>query len=994
MAGKGWTGTTYSPVGDVQATHQYDVTVEFQIAFDWGGWNSEGAYYEIWCDGQMQSGWTTFSVSSGGGSWVWTTIGTKTFRITMDQSGAAKNVNVGANINTGVNPSRIDTGTVFGCTLPAVTWQWTVNYNADQSGAAKNVNVGANINTGVNPSRIDTGTVFGCTLPAVTWQWTVNYNANGGSGAPYSQIKNYGSTLKLSSSKPTRTGYIFQGWATSSGGGVAYSPGASYTANSGVTLYAVWKKITYSVKYDANGGTGAPAAQTKSYGDTLKLSTTKPTRNLYNFLGWGTSAASTTVAYAPGANYTKNEAVTLYAIWELAWVAPRITDIVLERCDSSGVSSETGTYYKISLAWATDRANPTVKVECKESTIRITDIVLERCDSSGVSSETGTYYKISLAWATDRANPTVKVECKESTITTWTADYNAAKTGTNGTHSGTYGSGGLDVEKTYDIRITVTDSVGSTVITRQIDYNAAKTGTNGTHSGTYGSGGLDVEKTYDIRITVTDSVGSTVITRQIAPMSFTIDFKAGGKGVAFGKPASVDNVIDSSWNFRAPNFQYLIDGRARNPITMVDFKAGGKGVAFGKPASVDNVIDSSWNFRAPNFQYLIDGRARNPITMVAGNQNGDGIQMGTGGFFIAGSGESASNYATAVGWGGDIEKTAITADNDIRLATNCQTIGNRNEFIFNSNGSTDFAPSIKNKAAIADRTDLNNMKTPGTYACLDAIAVTLKNCPIGIGFTMIVEHTYGSTSYISQTIIETYTASIYQRRYTASTNAWSTWKRLLNDSDIIVGSTHTTDSWGQDWRWRYIKFIYQRRYTASTNAWSTWKRLLNDSDIIVGSTHTTDSWGQDWRWRYIKFPSIKHCILTGCGAVTTAMTKQDSDIIVGSTHTTDSWGQDWRWRYIKFPSIKHCILTGCGAVTTAMTKQHGYGYYSNGEQCVYPFPMKDWLIQTMSADWQGGLISVRTLGETSTGTGFYCWNTLDQGALGHYIIIYVIGEYA
>lgn len=712
MAGKGWTGTTYSPVGDVQATHQYDVTVEFQIAFDWGGWNSEGAYYEIWCDGQMQSGWTTFSVSSGGGSWVWTTIGTKTFRITMDQSGAAKNVNVGANINTGVNPSRIDTGTVFGCTLPAVTWQWTVNYNA-----------------------------------------------NGGSGAPYSQIKNYGSTLKLSSSKPTRTGYIFQGWATSSGGGVAYSPGASYTANSGVTLYAVWKKITYSVKYDANGGTGAPAAQTKSYGDTLKLSTTKPTRNLYNFLGWGTSAASTTVAYAPGANYTKNEAVTLYAIWELAWVAPRITDIVLERCDSSGVSSETGTYYKISLAWATDRANPTVKVECKEST-----------------------------------------------ITTWTADYNAAKTGTNGTHSGTYGSGGLDVEKTYDIRITVTDSVGS-----------------------------------------------TVITRQIAPMSFTIDFKAGGKGVAFGKPASVDNVIDSSWNFRAPNFQYLIDGRARNPITM-----------------------------------------------VAGNQNGDGIQMGTGGFFIAGSGESASNYATAVGWGGDIEKTAITADNDIRLATNCQTIGNRNEFIFNSNGSTDFAPSIKNKAAIADRTDLNNMKTPGTYACLDAIAVTLKNCPIGIGFTMIVEHTYGSTSYISQTIIETYTASIYQRRYTASTNAWSTWKRLLNDSDIIVGSTHTTDS----------------------------------------------------------------------------------------------WGQDWRWRYIKFPSIKHCILTGCGAVTTAMTKQYGYGYYSNGEQCVYPFPMKDWLIQTMSADLQGGLISVRTLGETSTGTGFYCWNTLDQGALGHYIIIYVIGEYA
>lgn len=47
-------------------------------------------------------------------------------------------------------------------------------------------------------------------------KYTITYNANGGSGAPGSQTKWHGTTLKLSSTKPTRTGYTFQGWGTSS----------------------------------------------------------------------------------------------------------------------------------------------------------------------------------------------------------------------------------------------------------------------------------------------------------------------------------------------------------------------------------------------------------------------------------------------------------------------------------------------------------------------------------------------------------------------------------------------------------------------------------------------------------------------------------------------------------------------------------------------------------------------------------------------------------
>ena len=156
------------------------------------------------------------------------------------------------------------------------------------------------------------------TLYAV-WQiitYTVSYNANGGSGAPSAQTKTYGVDLTLSSTKPSRTGYTFLGWSTSSTATSAtYASGGKYTANADATLYAVWQKITYTVSYNANGGSGAPSAQTKTYGVDLTLSSTIPTRSGYDFLGWATSASATSAAYSAGGKYTANAAVTLYAVW-------------------------------------------------------------------------------------------------------------------------------------------------------------------------------------------------------------------------------------------------------------------------------------------------------------------------------------------------------------------------------------------------------------------------------------------------------------------------------------------------------------------------------------------------------------------------------------------------------------------------------------------------------------------------------------------------------
>ena len=73
--------------------------------------------------------------------------------------------------------------------------------------------------------------------------------------------------------------------------------------------------VKYQVKYDANGGTGAPSAQTKTYKTALTLSTTKPTYTGHTFKEWNTKSDGSETGYASGGSYTKDSSATLYAIW-------------------------------------------------------------------------------------------------------------------------------------------------------------------------------------------------------------------------------------------------------------------------------------------------------------------------------------------------------------------------------------------------------------------------------------------------------------------------------------------------------------------------------------------------------------------------------------------------------------------------------------------------------------------------------------------------------
>lgn len=82
------------------------------------------------------------------------------------------------------------------------------------------------------------------------------------------------------------------------------------------TVWLCFESKTYTVSFNANGGTGAPASQTKIHGVPLTLSSTVPTREDYDFLGWATSSTATAAAYQPGGQYTQNASKTLYAVWQ------------------------------------------------------------------------------------------------------------------------------------------------------------------------------------------------------------------------------------------------------------------------------------------------------------------------------------------------------------------------------------------------------------------------------------------------------------------------------------------------------------------------------------------------------------------------------------------------------------------------------------------------------------------------------------------------------
>lgn len=298
------------------------------------------------------------------------------------------------------------------------------------------------------------------TIPAQA-SYSVQYDANGGSGTPSAQTKWEDEPLTLATSSPSRTGYAFWHWNTSTdNGGTSYDPGGTYTANAAATLHAIWNPL---ITYSANGsGVGnMPVNQTKTYGVATSLGSNVPTRTGYQFDGWYTNASGTGTKYEPGQSIAagSNSSLALYAKWLKVPDPPRISSMSVIRCDSSGTADDEGTYGRVAVEWSVDTTSDTVP----DNTGTVTGTI--RAD--GGSSE------------------------------------------------------------------------------RAITFSSGSSGTSGTAVAIVDN--CDIDTQYLVTVTVTDEVASTTRTDILTRARFVLDFRRGGNAMGIGSAAPQDG-LEVGWD--------------------------------------------------------------------------------------------------------------------------------------------------------------------------------------------------------------------------------------------------------------------------------------------------------------------------------------------------------------------------------------------------------------------------------------------------------------
>lgn len=167
-------------------------------------------------------------------------------------------------------------------------------------------------------------------------QWSANeahirYNPNppagkttGGQGTA-NWTGHTGDTPTIGQNGWTVDGYTFTGWNTQAGGkGQAYAPGARWTANGTLTLYAQWTAGEASLSYDGNGATGGKTdPQTGKTDEKINVRDNGFTRDGYTFVTWNTQADCKGNAVKPNSEWTLRGSSTLYACW--AGVAQTLT---------------------------------------------------------------------------------------------------------------------------------------------------------------------------------------------------------------------------------------------------------------------------------------------------------------------------------------------------------------------------------------------------------------------------------------------------------------------------------------------------------------------------------------------------------------------------------------------------------------------------------------------------------------------------------------------
>lgn len=179
-----------------------------------------------------------------------------------------------------------------------------------------------------------TGTPNGTVNLYAQWkpnEYLVIFNSNGGNGTMEPQTLKYDDVQELLENKFTKDGYTFTGWNLAQDGtDTSYANKEqvlNLTSENGgrIELYAQWSANSYTVEFNANGGTGTMSSQVFTYDVSKALRANGFSKLGYSFAGWSVDKdyvvkGEDSKLYKDKEEVsnlvkTPNGTITLYAIW-------------------------------------------------------------------------------------------------------------------------------------------------------------------------------------------------------------------------------------------------------------------------------------------------------------------------------------------------------------------------------------------------------------------------------------------------------------------------------------------------------------------------------------------------------------------------------------------------------------------------------------------------------------------------------------------------------
>lgn len=305
-----WTAKTYTVTYDVNGGNALSTTTK-TVTYD----STYGTLATPTRTGYTFDGW--YTAASGGTKITSSTKVSITAAQTLYAHWTANTYTVTFNANDGGTPNPASKSVTYDSTYGTLATISRTNYTFD--GWYTAASGGTKITSSTKVSITTNQTLYA--------HWTLNtftvtFNANGGNTPnPTSKSVTQGSTYGTLATC-TRTGYTLKGWYTAASGGTKITSSTTVNLTANQTLYAQWTANTYTVAYNANGGTGTMSNSSHTYDTSSKLTANSFTKFGYSFKGWAKTlerAQAGTVDYANQASVstlTTSGTYNLYAVWE------------------------------------------------------------------------------------------------------------------------------------------------------------------------------------------------------------------------------------------------------------------------------------------------------------------------------------------------------------------------------------------------------------------------------------------------------------------------------------------------------------------------------------------------------------------------------------------------------------------------------------------------------------------------------------------------------